>query len=215
MLKNDPRYTAYVSILREELVPAMGCTEPISVAYAAAKAREVLGCIPDRIRIGCSGSIIKNVKSVIVPNTGGLKGLEAAAAAGVIAGDAARSLEVISGTLPSQQQEIRDYLARADISVSHLTGDRVFEIVMTVSRGGETATVRITDTHTNITLIEKNGQQFNAGDGLVVKGVDANVENVGRLGREGMRDTNREIIEMMLGRFSDPRPGSGKTPKGS
>ena len=157
MLKEDPRYAAYVSILREELVPAMGCTEPISVAYAAAKARDVLGCIPDRIVIGCSGSIIKNVKSVIVPNTGGLKGLEAAAAAGVIAGDAAQSLEVIAGTTPDQLQEIRDYLDRSEISVEHLTGDRVFEIRMKVSRGEESATVRITDTHTNITLIEKNG----------------------------------------------------------
>ena len=81
MLATDPKYSVYVSILRTELVPAMGCTEPISVAYAAAKARDVLGCIPDTVVIGCSGSIIKNVKSVIVPNTGGLKGLEAAAAA--------------------------------------------------------------------------------------------------------------------------------------
>ena len=158
MLKEDARYAAFVSILREELVPAMGCTEPISVAYAAARARDVLGCLPDRIVIGCSGSIIKNVKSVIVPNTGGLKGLEAAAAAGVVAGDAARNLEVIAGTTPAQLQEIRDYLSRADISIEHLSGDRVFEIRMEVRRGDESAAVRITDTHTNITLIEKNGK---------------------------------------------------------
>ena len=157
MQKDDPRNTAYVSILQEELVPAMGCTEPISVAYAAAKAREVLGCIPDTVVIGCSGSIIKNVKSVVVPNTGGLKGLEAAAAAGIIAGDASRSLEVIAGTQPSQLPEIRAYMDRAKITIEHLSGDRVFEIHMTVSRGEESATVRITDTHTNITLIEKNG----------------------------------------------------------
>ena len=158
MLATDPKYSVYVSILRTELVPAMGCTEPISVAYAAAKARDVLGCIPDTVVIGCSGSIIKNVKSVIVPNTGGLKGLEAAAAAGIIAGDAGRGLEVIAGTEPSQTDQIRDYLARTKITIEHLSGERVFEILLTVSRGEETATVRITDTHTNITLIEKNGR---------------------------------------------------------
>ncbi len=158
MLATDPKYSVYVSILRTELVPAMGCTEPISVAYAAAKARDVLGCIPDTVVIGCSGSIIKNVKSVIVPNTGGLKGLEAAAAAGIIAGDAGRGLEVIAGTEPSQTDKIRDYLSRAKITIEHLSGERVFEILLTVSRGEETAAVRITDTHTNITLIEKNGR---------------------------------------------------------
>ena len=82
MEKTDPRYHHFVQILREELVPAMGCTEPIAIAYGAAKAREVLGCLPDRILVEASGNIIKNVKSVVVPNTGGLKGIEAAAAAG-------------------------------------------------------------------------------------------------------------------------------------
>lgn len=85
MKKEDVKYGAYVQILKEELVPAMGCTEPIALAYAAAKAREVLGEKPDKVRIGASGSIIKNVKSVIVPNTDHLKGIPAAAAAGIIA----------------------------------------------------------------------------------------------------------------------------------
>ena len=82
MERNDPRYQAYVEILKEELIPAMGCTEPIALAYAAAKAREVLGVLPDSVQLQVSGSIIKNVKSVIVPNTGHLKGMEAAVAAG-------------------------------------------------------------------------------------------------------------------------------------
>ena len=86
MNKTDQKYQAYIQILREELVPAVGCTEPLALAYAAAKAREVLGCIPERVHIGASGSIIKNVKSVIVPNTDHLKGIPAAAAAGIIAG---------------------------------------------------------------------------------------------------------------------------------
>ena len=91
MERNDPRYQAYVEILKEELIPAMGCTEPIALAYAAAKAREVLGVLPDSVQLQVSGSIIKNVKSVIVPNTGHLKGMEAAVAAGIIAGSARRS----------------------------------------------------------------------------------------------------------------------------
>ena len=88
MNKNDIKYTSYVQILKEELVPAMGCTEPIALAYGAAKAREVLGTMPDKVVIGASGSIIKNVKSVIVPNTDHLKGIPAAATAGIVAGKA-------------------------------------------------------------------------------------------------------------------------------
>ncbi len=158
MLREDPRYTAYVSLLRQELIPAMGCTEPIAVAYAAAKARSLLGCIPDSVLIGCSGSIIKNVKSVIVPNTGGMKGLEAAAAAGIVAGDAERKLEVISDVTAEQFPAIREYLSQAHIHVEHLDGDKVFEILITVRGGGHSASVRITDTHTHITLLEKDGQ---------------------------------------------------------
>ena len=85
MEKTDERYGAYIAILKEELIPAMGCTEPIALAYAAAKARAVLGCLPDRVLVEASGSIIKNVKSVIVPNTNHLKGIPAAATAGIIA----------------------------------------------------------------------------------------------------------------------------------
>ena len=90
MNREDIKYQAYVQILKEELVPAMGCTEPIALAYAAAKARAVLGKMPERVRIGASGSIIKNVKSVIVPHTNHLKGIPAAASAGIVAGDASR-----------------------------------------------------------------------------------------------------------------------------
>lgn len=93
---------AYLSILREELVPATGCTEPIALAYAAARLRDILGVWPERIRAEVSGNIIKNVKSVVVPNTGGLKGISAAIAAGIAAGDAEKILQVIS-TVPSDR----------------------------------------------------------------------------------------------------------------
>ena len=90
MEHNSNVYSTYVQILHRELVPALGCTEPIAVAYCAAKAREALGCLPDRVLVEASGNIIKNVKSVIVPNTDGRRGLEAAAAAGIVLGDASR-----------------------------------------------------------------------------------------------------------------------------
>ena len=92
MEKDNVKYNAYVQILKEELLPAMGCTEPIALAYGAALARKVLGELPDRVVIGASGSIIKNVKSVIVPNTDHLKGIPAAATAGIVAGDPDKEL---------------------------------------------------------------------------------------------------------------------------
>ena len=115
MTKEDIKYQAYIQILKEELIPAMGCTEPIALAYAAAKAREVLGCIPERVHIGASGSIIKNVKSVIVPNTNHLKGIPAAATAGIIAGDASKELEVISDVTEAQTKEMAKYLEETEI----------------------------------------------------------------------------------------------------
>ena len=96
MKKGDQLYQQYLNILREELRPAMGCTEPIAMAYAAAKARQTLGAIPDKIRLWVSGNIIKNVKSVVVPNTGGLHGMAAALCAGIIGGDADKELQVIA-----------------------------------------------------------------------------------------------------------------------
>ena len=105
-------YDTYVQILKDELLPAMGCTEPIAIAYAGAIARETLGCIPDRVEIEVSRNIIKNVKSVIVPHTGGLRGIEAAAAIGIIAGDAKRQLEVISSVTEQEIEETRKYLEK-------------------------------------------------------------------------------------------------------
>ena len=106
MKKTDEKYQAYIQILKEELVPAMGCTEPIALAYAGAKAREVLGCVPDKVLVEASGSIIKNVKSVIVPNTNHLKGIPAAVTAGIIAGKAEKELEVIAEVTPDEIEQM-------------------------------------------------------------------------------------------------------------
>ena len=158
MTKEDIKYQAYVQILKEELIPAMGCTEPIALAYAAAKAREVLGCLPERVHIGASGSIIKNVKSVIVPNTNHLKGIPAAAAAGIVAGNASKELEVISEVTREQTEEISDFLNKAEIKVEHIDNGCIFDIIVDVFAGNESAKVRIANYHTNIVRIEKNGK---------------------------------------------------------
>ena len=157
MERSDPRYQAYVEILKEELIPAMGCTEPIALAYAAARAREVLGALPESVQLQVSGSIIKNVKSVIVPNTGHLKGMEAAVAAGIIAGSAEKELEVISEVSEEKKSAIRDYLQTVPITIEHTEQGHVFDIVVTERCGQDYARVRIADYHTNICRIEKNG----------------------------------------------------------
>lgn len=158
MLKTDERYKAYIQILKEELVPAMGCTEPIALAYAAAKARAVLGCIPDKVAIDASGSIIKNVKSVIVPNTGHMKGIPAAAAAGIVAGKADKELEVIAEVTAEECKQIKDFVISKPISVQFVDNGYTFEIGVRVSKGQDYAKVRIVNYHTNIVLIEKNGE---------------------------------------------------------
>lgn len=158
MKKSDEKYNAYVQILKEELVPAMGCTEPIALAYAAAKAREVLGCLPERVHIGASGSIIKNVKSVIVPNTDHLKGIPAAAAAGIIAGQPERELEVIAEVSKEEIEEMQRFLEETEIKVEHIDNGITFDIIVTVSAGESYAQVRIANYHTNIVHIDKDGE---------------------------------------------------------
>lgn len=158
MDKNDKRYEAYLAILKEELVPAMGCTEPISIAYAAAKAREVLGQIPERVVIEASDNIIKNVKSVVVPNTGHLKGIEASAVAGIVAGDADKVLEVISTVDDKGRDAIREFLETREVSVTNSKSDFIFDLVVTVFTGDSRASVRISHFHTNIIHISRDDE---------------------------------------------------------
>lgn len=160
MEKTDIRYTTYVQTLKEELVPAMGCTEPIALAYAAAKAREVLGTVPDRVLIQASGSIIKNVKSVIVPNTNHLKGIPAAATAGIIAGDASKELEVIAEVSEAQIEEMKTFIENTSILVEHIDSGITFDIVIILYAGDSYAKVRIANYHTNVVLVEKDGKEL-------------------------------------------------------
>ena len=158
MESNQDCFARYIQILQEELRPAMGCTEPIAIAYAAAKARDVLGCLPDRMLVEVSGNIIKNVKSVIIPHTGGLRGIAAAAAVGAVAGDAAAELAVISQVTPKKVAETAQYLQKTPIDVHCAENGHIFDIAVTAWQGENNAYVRIADYHTNIVSIHRNGE---------------------------------------------------------
>ncbi len=151
-------YEQYCDVLKEELIPAMGCTEPIAIAYAAAKARAVLGGRPERIVIQVSGNIIKNVKSVIVPHTGGLRGIAAAAAAGIIAGNEDKELEVISDVTTEEIEQMQIYLKSATFEICCAKSEHIFDIGIRLYRNDHESYVRITDAHTNIVRIEKDNQ---------------------------------------------------------
>lgn len=158
MKKEEQCYKTYVEILERELIPAMGCTEPIAIAYCSAKARAVLGCMPDKVKIEVSGNIVKNVKSVIVPNSGGGKGIETAAALGILAGKEEMGLEVLSAVTVEQKDALKDYIKTIQITVCPLETNYLLDMIITVSGGGSEASVRIADEHTNIVEIKKDGK---------------------------------------------------------
>ena len=153
---NEKIYREYVEILRDELVPAMGCTEPIAVAYCAALARKALGQEPERVEVLASANIIKNVKSVVVPNTGGQRGIAAAAAAGIAAGDADKELQVIASVTPEQIQGIAQLLDRAQFTVGRSDKDYILHIQVTLAAGDHTARAEIAGSHTNVILLQRD-----------------------------------------------------------
>lgn len=156
MLKSDCRYNLYVNILKEELVPAMGCTEPICLAYAAAKAREVLGQMPDKVEILASGNIIKNVKSVIVPNTNGMKGLKASVAIGIVGGKPEKVLEVIAQVTEEQKKATEEFLNNVPIIIRHVNCQEQLDVTIKLYHENHCASVRISGFHTNIVHIQKD-----------------------------------------------------------
>ena len=158
MERSSHIYKAYVDILKSELVPAMGCTEPIAVAYCAARAREILGKMPKAVKIQASGNIIKNVKSVIVPHANGMRGLEAAAAVGILYGDSSRCLEVISSVTSEQEASLSEQMSALDIKVYPLDSEHILDLVVTISEGEDSVSVHVEDEHTNVVEIIKNGR---------------------------------------------------------
>ncbi len=152
------RCEAFIRILKRELVMAMGCTEPIAVAYAAAVATKELGALPEEVDICVSANIIKNVKSVVVPNTNGLHGIEAAAAVGIIAGDPDKELLVISEVTKEQQDRVYQYLKQAKFTLSESKSGAIFDISITLKAAGHQAVCRIAEDHTNIVFIQHDGE---------------------------------------------------------
>lgn len=167
MYRNDDLYRAYCAILREELVPATGCTEPIALAYCAARARHALGCMPQRVRVEVSGNIIKNVKSVTVPNTGGQKGIRAAVAAGIAAGDESAGLEVLARVQQEDLEAAVRFAQETPIEVLPLEGGALLDMIVTVWGGGHEAAVRISHSHTHIVRITVDGRDVFSEDGSV------------------------------------------------
>lgn len=147
-----------MNILKHELVPALGCTEPIAIAYVAAKARDILGVAPESIEMACSGNVIKNVKGVTVPNSGGLKGIEAAAILGVVAGEADRGLEVLQSVTPKDIEKTKQFIEQGICSCSLIENVDNLYIIATVKGEDQTASVEIKTEHTNISKITKNGE---------------------------------------------------------
>ena len=144
---------AYKEILREELLVAMGCTEPIAIAYAAAILRKALGAVPERVEAHLSGNIIKNVKSVIVPATGGLHGIQAAIAAGIVAGCPEKELEVLTALKPEDQPQIAAFLTNCDFFVEEMESVHTFDLLLKAAAGAHTASVQIAGNHTNVVSV--------------------------------------------------------------
>lgn len=156
---DDRIYENYISILQEELVLATGCTEPIAIAYCAAKMRALLGRLPDEVSATVSGNILKNVKSVVVPNTGGQKGIQPAIAVGIVAGDAEKELQVIADVTEAQQPAITAFLQSVPIHVACGQSPCLLDIQITgTTNDGHSACVRITNNHTNIVYLAKDGE---------------------------------------------------------
>ena len=151
-------YNEYLAILREEIVPALGCTEPIAIAYASAKARSVLGCLQEHITVKCSGNIIKNVKAVIVPTTGDMKGIETSAVLGAVGGNPDKKLEVLVDVTEEDLALTRELLKKKICSVELIEGVSSLQIIVEMTAGEDSSLVEIAFSHTNIVRIEHNGE---------------------------------------------------------
>lgn len=152
----------YLNCLRQELVPAMGCTEPIAIAYASAYARAILGVIPEKSEVYISGNILKNVKGVIVPNTNGLKGVEASALIGMVGGDSGKGMEVLADVKPEHISKCSELLEKGVCSVHLLPSRANLHIIVKAYSGNMSALVELIHMHTNIVRVEKDGNVVEA-----------------------------------------------------
>ena len=201
---SDSVYIEYVKILEEELIPAMGCTEPIAVAYCTALARRALGALPEKIDVRASASIIKNVKSVVVPNTRGRRGIEAAAAAGVVSNNSDAGLQVLASLTAAQLDELDAYLAATPIAVGYSERDWVFDIQVTVTAGEKSAFCEIAGHHTNVIRLESCGEvlideeYIECADEHSTDRSLLNVEDIVAFANEVRMEDVREVLERQI-----------------
>ena len=158
MKKADSNYKAFLDILKEELIPAGGCTEPIAIAYTAAVARKTLGCRPEHMDVYASGNLIKNAKGVYIPNGGELRGVDAAAILGALGGNADRMLEVLLDLPDGVLDETQALMQQNYCKVHVIQGSEALHLIVNVQAGGQTAEVELKNAHTHIVRIEKNGE---------------------------------------------------------
>lgn len=173
----------FLSILHEELIPAMGCTEPIALAFASARARDILGVSPDEITAYCSGNIIKNVRCVAIPNSGGMTGIETACALGAFGGDAMRMMEVLEAVTPETREEAKAFLSEGKCRVEYLDSEIPLHFIIEVISGENVVTVEVRYSHINIVSIIKNGKEIYKCDSVAEEGQMADrsalsVENI-------------------------------------
>lgn len=197
-------YQAYCDILKEELRLAMGCTEPIAIAYSASIARSYLGSAPTEIRIGLSGNIIKNTKSVVVPATGGMHGIAAAVAAGTVANQPDLVLEVLTSLTEDDVPKMKTLIKTCPIEIGELDTNHIFEIVIQMKNETESVTVRLLDRHTNLVYVEKNGEVLVRNEaeeedgGIKTDRTLLTVENIVKFADEVNLEDVRELLERQI-----------------
>ena len=208
MRKENWTQEQYAALLREELRPALGCTEPVSIALCAAAMTKALGCMPERILVQCSRNILKNAKGVVVPNSGGMKGIDVAAALGAIVGAPERGLEVLTGVTPEQIEAARAWLARGACQVRLMDTPETLHLVVTgISGDGHTASAELKRTHTGLTRVTRDNvaifhcktdaeaqEENDAAKSLTVGGILAFAEKA-RLEENGLQELLERQIE--------------------
>lgn len=173
----------FIGILEEELIPAMGCTEPIALAYASAKAREVLGSVPEKITAKCSGNIIKNVRCVRIPNSGGMTGIETACSLGALCGDVSREMEVLEAVTKEGLAKAMEFIKNEKCTVEYLESHIPLHFIITLKNGEDSAEVEVRHDHTNIVRITRNGEDIFSAEELNEETAEADrsalsVENI-------------------------------------
>lgn len=208
MRKDNWTQEQYAALLREELRPALGCTEPVSIALCAAAMTKALGCMPERMLVECSRNILKNAKGVVVPNSGGMKGIDVAAALGAVGGAPERGLEVLTGVTPEQIESARAWLARGACQVRLMDTPETLHLVVTgISGDGHTASAELKRTHTGLTRVTRDNvaifhcktdaeaqEENDAAKSLNVGGILTFAEKA-RLEENGLRELLERQIE--------------------